>query len=147
MKPFRLAAAAAAAAVLIPLSLTACSGSGSSSSGAKALTIEDYYTATYDPNYKACAKDLGVKLTVNHVAGAGLIAKVLQQSSSRTLPDVLMLDNPDVQQIASSGALSPLSDYGLDANVFGIPHLLPLSTDSPKRMRSASTLCSPAGPI
>ncbi|GAA2846896.1 hypothetical protein GCM10020220_040480 [Nonomuraea rubra] len=31
---------------------------------------------------------------------------MLQQSSSRTLPDVLMLDNPDVQQIAESGALS-----------------------------------------
>ncbi|GAA2821812.1 hypothetical protein GCM10020220_007800 [Nonomuraea rubra] len=38
---------------------------------------------------------------------------MLQQSSSRTLPDVLMLDNPDVQQIAESGALSPLSDYGV----------------------------------
>ncbi len=38
---------------------------------------------------------------------------MLQQASSRTLPDVLMLDNPDVQQIASSGALSPLGDYGL----------------------------------
>jgi multiple sugar transport system substrate-binding protein len=29
-------------------------------------------------------------------------------------PDVLMLDNPDVQQIAATGALSPLSNYGLD---------------------------------
>ena len=115
MKPFRLAAAAAAAAVLIPLSLTACSGSGSSS-GSSTLNIEDYYAAPYDPIYKACAKTVGVKVKINHVAGAGLIAKVLQQASSRTLPDVLMLDNPDVQQIAASGALSPLSDYGLNAN-------------------------------
>ncbi|MCU1527900.1 MAG: transporter substrate-binding protein, partial [Frondihabitans sp.] len=85
------------------------------SSGSKHLTIEDYYTSTYNSNYNKCASQLGIKLTINHVAGAGLIAKVLQQASSRTLPDVLMLDNPDVQQIASSGALSPLSDYGLSA--------------------------------
>jgi multiple sugar transport system substrate-binding protein len=114
-KPFRLAAAAAAAAVLIPLSLTACSSSGSSS-GSNTLTIEDYYTATYNPIYNTCAKTVGAKLKINHVAGAGLIAKVLQQASSRTLPDVLMLDNPDVQQIAASGALSPLDDYGLNAD-------------------------------
>jgi multiple sugar transport system substrate-binding protein len=114
MKPFRLAAAAAAAAVLIPLSLTACSGSGGSSGGGT-LTIEDYYQASYNPIYQQCAKQVGAKVKINHVAGAGLIAKVLQQASSRTLPDVLMLDNPDVQQIAASGALSPLSDYGLSA--------------------------------
>ncbi|MBE7190486.1 sugar ABC transporter substrate-binding protein, partial [Jatrophihabitans endophyticus] len=112
MKPFRLAAAAAVAAVLVPLSLTACSGGGS----ANTLTIEDYYTASYNPIYNTCAKQVGAKLTINHVAGAGLIAKVLQQASSKTLPDVLMLDNPDVQQIASSGALSPLSDYRLNAD-------------------------------
>jgi multiple sugar transport system substrate-binding protein len=117
MKKPRLIAAVAAAA-LIPLALAGCSGSGgsSSSSGSKHLTIEDYYTSTYNPNYNKCASQLGIKLTINHVAGAGLIAKVLQQASSRTLPDVLMLDNPDVQQIASSGALSPLSDYGLSAS-------------------------------
>jgi multiple sugar transport system substrate-binding protein len=116
MKKPRLIAAVAAAA-LIPLALAGCSGSGgSSSSGSKHLTIEDYYTSTYNTNYNKCASQLGIKLTINHVAGAGLIAKVLQQASSRTLPDVLMLDNPDVQQIASSGALSPLSDYGLSAS-------------------------------
>jgi multiple sugar transport system substrate-binding protein len=114
-KPFRLAAAAAAAAGLIPLCLTACSSSGSSSGG-NTLTVEDYYTATYNPIYNTCAKTVGAKLKINHVAGAGLIAKVLQQASSRTLPDVLMLDNPDVQQIASSGALTPLGDYGLNAD-------------------------------
>jgi multiple sugar transport system substrate-binding protein len=107
---------AVAVMATVPLILSGCSGGGGSSSGsAKSLTVEDYYTATYNPNYNKCASQLGIKLTVNHVAGAGLIAKVLQQASSRTLPDVLMLDNPDVQQIASSGALSPLSDYGLSA--------------------------------
>ncbi|MFJ9378141.1 extracellular solute-binding protein [Streptomyces sp. NPDC101455] len=41
---------------------------------------------------------------------------MLQQASSRTLPDVLMLDNPDLQQVAASGALAPLSDFGLKAD-------------------------------
>lgn len=101
-------------AALASLSFSGCSASGGSQSGgAKTLTIEDYYAAPYNAIYQKCGKQVGAKVTINHVAGAGLIAKVLQQASSRTLPDVLMLDNPDIQQIAASGALSPLSDYGL----------------------------------
>ncbi len=109
---------AVAVVATVPLVLSGCSGSGSASSGggSKTLTIEDYYAANYDPIYQQCAKTVGAQVKINHVAGAGLISKVLQQASSRTLPDVLMLDNPDVQQIAASGALSDLGDYGLDAN-------------------------------
>lgn len=109
---------AVAVVATVPLVLSGCSGSGSASSGggSKSLTIEDYYAANYDPVYQQCAKTVGAQVKINHVAGAGLISKVLQQASSRTLPDVLMLDNPDVQQIAASGALSDLGDYGLDAN-------------------------------
>src|SRR3954470_22173524 len=121
MKKSRTIAALAGAA-MAALSLAGCTsgggvrsagGSGGGCGGAKALTIEDYYTATYNPIYQKCAAQVGAKVTINHVPGAGLIAKVLQQASSHTLPDVLMLDNPDIQQIAASGALSPLTDYGL----------------------------------
>ena len=115
----RTRALVGAVAVLatIPLVLTGCSGSGSASSGgSKALTIEDYYDATYNPVYKQCAKEVDATVTINHVAGAGLISKVLQQASSKTLPDVLMLDNPDVQQIAATGALTPLDQFGLSAD-------------------------------
>ncbi|MGT2425083.1 sugar ABC transporter substrate-binding protein [Amnibacterium kyonggiense] len=112
--------AAAVAAAFVPVLLTGCSsnsgGSGGGGGGGSTLTIEDYYAASFNPIYQDCAKQVGAKVKINHVAGAGLIAKVLQQASSRTLPDVLMLDNPDVQQIASSGALSPLGDYGLNAD-------------------------------
>jgi multiple sugar transport system substrate-binding protein len=113
-----------AGAIMIPLAIAGCTASGSSSSGGGklALTVEDYYTqpqaAVMDKVYQACAKQLGDTVTSTHVAGAGLIAKVLQQSSSKTLPDVLMLDNPDVQQIAQSGALSPLSNYGITGKGF-----------------------------
>lgn len=115
--PRRLRAVLGAVAVLatVPLVLAGCSGSGAASGGSKSLSIEDYYDASYNPVYKQCAKDVDATVSITHVPGAGLISKVLQQASSRTLPDVLMLDNPDVQQIAASGALSDLSDYGLNA--------------------------------
>jgi multiple sugar transport system substrate-binding protein len=111
-----------AGALAIPLALAGCSSGGGSSSGKTSIAIEDYYSqpnaGLMDKVYQSCAKDLGYKITSTHVAGAGLIAKVLQQSSSKTLPDVLMLDNPDVQQIAASGALAPLSDYGITGKGF-----------------------------
>ncbi|MCK9793645.1 extracellular solute-binding protein [Isoptericola sp. 4D.3] len=80
--------------------------------------MSDTSAPIYDEIYAECAADLGVKVRSHHVAGSGLIATVLQQASSDTLPDVLMLDNPDVQQIASSGALSPLTDYGITGDGF-----------------------------
>lgn len=111
-----------ATAGLAALALTACAGGGSSDSGDIALTLTDTMSENsapiYDEIYQACAADIGVTVTSNHVAGSGLIATVLQQASSKTLPDVLMLDNPDVQQIAASGALSPLADYGITGDGF-----------------------------
>ncbi|NHI17720.1 sugar ABC transporter substrate-binding protein [Microbacterium excoecariae] len=103
------------------LALAGCSGS-SDASGDITLSITDTMSENsapiYEEIYSACAEELGITVEPNHVAGSGLIATVLQQASSRTLPDVLMLDNPDVQQIAASGALSPLSDYGITGDGF-----------------------------
>lgn len=106
------------------LALSACSGGSTDSAdgGDITLKITDTMSETsapiYDEIYQTCADELGIAVESNHVAGSGLIATVLQQASSRTLPDVLMLDNPDVQQIAASGALSPLSDYGITGEGF-----------------------------
>ncbi|WP_156252795.1 sugar ABC transporter substrate-binding protein [Pseudactinotalea terrae] len=122
-KPTRsrgLIAAAAAAPLLL---LAACGGGdgggGTGDGGVTELHVLDYYNT--DPNKSAwqgvldgCADEIGVSLNRETVPGNDLIAKVLQMSSSRTLPDVLMLDNPEVQQIADSGALAPLSQFGLD---------------------------------
>jgi multiple sugar transport system substrate-binding protein len=123
-------AAVAVAATLAPLSLAACGDNGSGSSGGSSggkvdsLSILDYYTddpgkTQVDTMLKACATAAGVA-TINHtdVPGPTLIQKVLQQASSKTLPDVLMLDNPDIQQIAATGALAPLKDFGLNADGF-----------------------------
>jgi multiple sugar transport system substrate-binding protein len=83
--------------------------------------VLDYYNnepdkSVYTKVLNACGAAEGVTIQREAVPGDTLIAKVLQQSSSRTLPDVLMLDNPDLQQIAATGALSPLGDYGLNAD-------------------------------
>jgi multiple sugar transport system substrate-binding protein len=111
---------AAAGCTALALALAGCASSHTTSASATTglkLTIEDYYrqpaAAQYDTIYNACAKQLGDTVTISHIAGAALIPKVLQQASSRTMPDVLMLDNPDVSQIAATGALSPLSNYGI----------------------------------
>jgi multiple sugar transport system substrate-binding protein len=121
----RLIAITGAAALL--LAVAGCSSGGgaggSTSSGTVTLNVEDYYTT--QPNegnmekaYNDCGAEIGAKIVRTAVPGANLIAKVLQQSASKSLPDVLMLDNPDVQQIADSGALAPLSDYGVATDGF-----------------------------
>ncbi|GAA4974220.1 sugar ABC transporter substrate-binding protein [Kineococcus glutinatus] len=115
---------AAAVALLAPLALVACGGGDDTAADATgevtSLTVQDYYNnepdnTVYQEALEACGQQVGVSIERTSVPGDSLIAKVLQQSSSRTLPDILMLDNPDLQQIAASGALAPLGDFGLSA--------------------------------
>ncbi|MEU4391328.1 ABC transporter substrate-binding protein [Kribbella sp. NPDC023855] len=118
--------AALAGATALSLVLAGCGDSGdspsSSSTGSvSSLTILDYYNndpdkALVQKGLDACATQLGITIQREPVPGDTLIAKVLQQASSKTLPDVLMLDNPDVQQIAATGALAPLNDMGLSGD-------------------------------
>ena len=107
------------AAVLV--AAAAC-GSSSSSSGAASgpitLTELDYYPSqpahgAVGALLQSCAKSVGVKITQDSVANPQLMPKVLQELSSHTLPDLLMLDNPSLQQIAQTGALTPLSTAGV----------------------------------
>ncbi|HET9649537.1 MAG TPA: extracellular solute-binding protein [Microlunatus sp.] len=129
LAPGRRLAAIAAVTTLAALGLTACGG-GSSSGGSgqqssaqvDSLTVLDYYSdepghSQISAQLSACGTSIGVA-TIDHqsVPGPTLIQKVLQQASSKTLPDVLMLDNPDIQQIAETGALAPLEDYGINAD-------------------------------
>ncbi|GAB3946196.1 sugar ABC transporter substrate-binding protein [Kribbella albertanoniae] len=116
-----------AGAVALSLALAACGGgndngsSGNSGAAVTSLTVLDYYNndpdkALVQKGLDACGTKLGVSIQRETVPGDTLIQKVLQQASSKTLPDVLMLDNPDVQQIAATGALAPLNDLGLNAD-------------------------------
>jgi multiple sugar transport system substrate-binding protein len=117
-----------AAVAAVSLTLAACGSSGGGGSGAssgsstsvKSLRVLDYYNnepdkSIYAKVLDACGRANGVTIQREAVPGDTLIQKVLQQSSSKTLPDVLMLDNPDLQQIAATGALAPLDQFGLSA--------------------------------
>ncbi|MCU1561502.1 extracellular solute-binding protein [Mycetocola sp.] len=114
-----------AIAAITPLAFTACAGGGGGGQAKgdpNTLTILDYYNNEPDKTLvqtalDACAEELDVTIKRETVPGKDLIQKVLQRSSSRTLPDVLMLDNPDLQEIAATGGLAPLSDY--DVNISG----------------------------
>ena len=117
------AARPAAVAGALLLALAACGGGGEStgpSDSVKSLRVLDYYTnepdnSIYTKLLGACGEANGVTIQREVVPGDTLIQRVLQQSSSKTLPDVLMLDNPDLQQIAATGALAPLDEFGLSA--------------------------------
>jgi multiple sugar transport system substrate-binding protein len=119
----RRAQAALASMLVLPLALGACggdSGGGGASGGATTLRVLDYYNnepgrTVWQKALEACGQQAGVTISREAVPGASLIQKVLQQASSRTLPDLLMLDNPDLQQIAATGALAPLDTFGLNA--------------------------------
>jgi multiple sugar transport system substrate-binding protein len=121
----RRARAVLASMLTLPLALSACgggSGGGSNSGGdSSTLRVLDYYNndpgkTVWQKALDACGQQAGVTIQREAVPGASLIQKVLQQASSKTLPDVLMLDNPELQQIAQTGALTPLNDLGLKAD-------------------------------
>ena len=121
----RPTALAVAALVGLPLALSGC-GSSSAASSSEAVTevsVMDYYNNEPDKSFigdalTACGTKAGVTIKRETVPGKSLISKVLQQSSSKTLPDVLMLDNPDLQQIAATGALAPLADFKISTDNF-----------------------------
>ncbi|WP_402842609.1 extracellular solute-binding protein [Microbacterium sp. GXS0129] len=115
-------AIASAAILALPLALASCSGSTPSSGGdGDTITVMDYYNNEPDKTMigeaiDECAATIGITVKRTTVPGKDLIQKVLQQASSKTLPDVLMLDNPDVQQIAATGGLTPFGQLGLDGS-------------------------------
>ena len=124
-KTSRPLALAVAALVGLPLALSGCGSStaASSSEAVTELSVMDYYNNEPDKSFigdalTRCGTQLGVTVKRETVPGKSLISKVLQQSSSKTLPDVLMLDNPDLQQIAATGALAPLSDFKVSTENF-----------------------------
>ncbi|MGW5431810.1 sugar ABC transporter substrate-binding protein [Streptomyces sp. NPDC004059] len=112
--------------VALALAATGCGGgTGAASAPDKvtSITALDYYTdatehAQWSKRLTDCGRTAGVRVEHTSVPAPSLIPRVLRQASSRTLPDLLMLDNPDLQQIASTGALTPLDRYGIDTTGF-----------------------------
>ncbi|WP_328456212.1 sugar ABC transporter substrate-binding protein [Amycolatopsis sp. NBC_00438] len=104
--------------------LTACSPTAPPSSNAPAatsITELDYYadeqgSAAWQKVLDACAAQTGIRIERRTVPTAQMLPKILQGASSKTLPDLLFTDNPTLQQVAATGALTPLSDYGISAD-------------------------------
>ena len=97
-------------------SLTSCGDSGDTP--ADTLRVMDSYSNDPDDEIigaalEAAADAVGVTLQRVAVSGQSLIQSVLQQGSSGTLPDILMLDNPDLQQIAATTALRSFDELGI----------------------------------
>ncbi len=118
--PSASSASASSASAVTSVAPSSSAPASSAPAGAKiSLTAEDYYTN--EPQHSAigtilssCAASAGVTVTQDSIAPPDLLPKVLQQLSSHTLPDLLMLDNPNLQQIAQTGALTPLATAGVD---------------------------------
>ncbi|MCX4637643.1 extracellular solute-binding protein [Streptomyces platensis] len=103
------------------LLLTSCGGDGSpprptKGSGKTTLTEMDYYIS--EPGRSALAKQLTrcgalAGVSIKRQIVPDLRTKVLQLANSRALPDLILLDNPDLQQLAATGALVDLGAAGV----------------------------------
>ena len=103
--------------VVAALAAAGCSwGSSSGSSNGKVTITElDYFTSSggnaavnwYNKQFEAAHPNITVKREV--VPYANLITKVLQEATAGDLPNIVMLDNPNVPEVAATGQLKPLN--------------------------------------
>ncbi|MEU1090463.1 sugar ABC transporter substrate-binding protein [Streptomyces sp. NPDC005892] len=125
-RPPRRMAVRWAGTMALALAITGCvdgTGAGPDRGKADSISVLDYYTdepehTQWNEVLAACGRRAGVRVEHMSVPPASLVPRVLRQASSRTLPDLLMLDNPDLQQIAQTGALTPLDRYAIDTSGF-----------------------------
>jgi multiple sugar transport system substrate-binding protein len=99
------------------LAAVAGCGGGSSGQAPSSLSEMDYYTGSPGSDVissmlNQCGRQAGVTIHRAALEREQMFSKVLQEAPSHSLPNILMLDNPDLQQVASTGALSPLSTFG-----------------------------------
>jgi multiple sugar transport system substrate-binding protein len=115
-----LAVVSAASVALAALAGCSSSGSGGGSGGSGQITLTemDYYgSAPQNSQIQGvltqCGNQVGVKVVHQEAPRAQLVPKLLQDAAARTLPDLMLVDNPDLQQLASTGGLVSLSANGL----------------------------------
>ncbi len=117
--------------VIMMLVLTACGAPAKTEApaeGGQPPAIEemtlvewDYYTSgdgaeAWGKLVEGCGTESGVKIKRQTYPRNELMTNVLLAASQKKLPDVLMIDNPDLQEVAATGALAPLTDYGVNLN-------------------------------
>lgn len=114
--PARRSVALAAAAIATLGLAVACGGSSGSSNGKITLNEIDYFTAGgsntavnwYIKKFEKAHPNVTVKR--NSVPFANLITKVLQDASAQDMPSIVMLDNPNIPQVAATGQLRKFDD-------------------------------------
>ncbi|MGD0555773.1 MAG: sugar ABC transporter substrate-binding protein [Streptosporangiaceae bacterium] len=105
---------AVAGAVMLTVTAAACSssssGGSSSSSGKVTITEFDYFTGGgneaiewYNQQFEKEHPNITVKRT--QVPYADLITKILQDASAGDMPNLMLIDNPDVPEVAATGQL------------------------------------------
>lgn len=116
------------AALMVASALAASSGGATALASPKSSTItlteQDYLCSvgapscwlnTIFPAYHKTHPNVVIKRTV--VAGPVYTTHILEQASTGALPDILMMDNPDLPDLASTGALAPLSACHLNTSI------------------------------
>ncbi|MBV9635343.1 MAG: sugar ABC transporter substrate-binding protein [Methylobacteriaceae bacterium] len=97
-------------------------GAAGMSHGAS-LTEMDYFTETtgnaaMEKILAACTAETGIKVERQAVPYPQLVEKVLLAATSNSLPDLIMMDNSDVAQLAEGGMIVPLADVGVSTEGF-----------------------------
>ena len=103
--------------LLVPMAGTGPAHAARPGAQSISLTEEDYWPAGTFTNeinglislYEASHPN--VTITRTYVPVGSFTSKVLQQAAAHKLPDILILDNPTVQAIASTGALTDITPY------------------------------------
>ncbi|HEX8009118.1 MAG TPA: extracellular solute-binding protein [Trebonia sp.] len=110
---------AVAGASLLAVTAAACSsgssGGGGSSGGKVTITEFDYFTAGgdtaitwYNQQFMKTHPNIIVKRTA--VPYADLITKILQDASAGDMPNLMLIDNPNVPEVAATGQLVPFDN-------------------------------------
>ena len=90
---------------------------------AASLTEMDYFTETTGNAamvklLDACTATTGIKVDRQAVPYPQLVEKVLLAATSNALPDLIMMDNSDVAQLADGSIIVPLADVGISSDGF-----------------------------
>ncbi len=103
----------AAAAVACSSGGGGAAASGSSGAGKVTITEFDYYTGganaaitAYNAQFMKAHPNITVQRTT--VPYANLITKILQDASAGDMPNLMLIDNPNVPEVAATGQLVPL---------------------------------------
>lgn len=113
------------AAAPLVFALAACASSPASSSNDTAsptvVTVIDGQQSEpgntqLQKTLEECAAPLNITIKRETVPPSSLVQKLLQKASSHSMPDLLNIDNPDMAEFASVGALTPLKDVGVDTS-------------------------------